>query len=72
MAQAWTITFVLKNGEKLTYEDVVMLQADPRYPKKIALYRGDQFITAIDEDSIQEVIEADRDENSGNGKEILS
>jgi hypothetical protein len=72
MAQAWTITFVLKNGEKLTYEDVVMLQADPRYPKKIALYRGDQFITAIDEDSIQEVIEADRDENWGNGKEILS
>jgi hypothetical protein len=62
MAQAWTITFVLKNGERLTYEDVVMLQADPRYPKKIALYRGDQFVTAIDEDNIQEVIEADRDD----------
>ena len=72
MAQAWTITFVLKNGEKLTYEDVVMLQADPRYPKKIAVYRGEQLVAAIDEDSIQEVIEADRDENSGDGKEILS
>jgi len=68
MAQAWTITFVLKNGERLTYEDVVMLQADPRYPKKIALYRGDQFIKAIDEDDIQEVIEADRDEETSDDR----
>jgi hypothetical protein len=70
MAQAWTITFVLKSGERLTYEDVVMLQADPRYPKKIALYRGDQFVTAIDEDNIQEVIEADQDEESGDEREF--
>jgi hypothetical protein len=68
MAQAWMITFVLKNGERLTYEDVVMLQADPRYPKKIALYRGDQLIKAIDEDDIQEVIEADRDEETSDDR----